>query len=92
MKTKKKIFKTAPTKKKTSANLPTKLSKNQQTEGYYQCLCQASQKGFKGNITEATKLCKTNAPAILKKRNDEISKIMKSYQQIGVSLGKLLHH
>ncbi|MDR1670583.1 MAG: hypothetical protein LBR43_02585 [Spiroplasmataceae bacterium] len=92
-KTKKKIFKTETTKKKIIKKIfPAKLDKKQKTEGYYQCLCQETQKGLKGSIIQATKFCKNNSTEVVKKRNDEINKIMKSYQQIGVSLTKLLKH
>lgn len=86
MKNNKKIFKETP------KNLPTKTNKNQHAEGYYQCLCQESQQGLKGNITKITRKCKANSSEVIKQRNQEISKIMKSYQQIGVSLTKLLQH
>ncbi|WNE40626.1 MAG: hypothetical protein mread185_000083 [Mycoplasmataceae bacterium] len=82
-KTKKKIFKTETTKKKITKNLPTKLAKKNTTD-YYRCLCETSKGGI-GNITQATKLCKANAPAITQARKEEVTKIL-------VSLAKLLQH
>ena len=90
---KKSIFKTKTPKKKLTENLPAKLPRNpHHAEGYYQCLCQASQAGLKGSITKLTKQCKINSPAVLQTRQQEIAKIMSSYHQIGESLAKLLQH
>jgi hypothetical protein len=90
---KKPIFKTNLPKKKLTPNLPTKPARDpQHAEGYYQCLCQASKNGLKGSITKLTSQCKINSPAVIQARQQEITKIMSSYWQIGESLGKLLQH
>ncbi|MDR1670239.1 MAG: hypothetical protein LBR43_00750 [Spiroplasmataceae bacterium] len=83
-KTKKKIFKTETTKKKITKNLPIKPDKKQKTESYYQCMCQVSKGGKLGNITKATKFCKTNAPEVMKTKQEETKKIL-------VSLAKILN-
>jgi hypothetical protein len=46
--------------------------------------------GKKKKITACCKDCKVNAPKIQVVRNQEISKLITSYHQVGESLKKLL--
>ena len=82
---------TKTTKKKTSAN--SKLS----AVDYYNCLLTQAQNdwydpttGKKKKITACCKDCKVNAPALNSQRNQELKKLITSYQQVGDSLKKLL--
>jgi len=64
---------------------------------YYNCLLTSAQQdwydpvtGQKKKITACCKNCKLNAPKLSEQRNQEIRKLIISYQQVGDSLAKLL--
>lgn len=87
-----KLTKRTSTKRKKTINLPTqipksKLSKN--TPNYYHCLAETA-KGKK--ITKACSDCKKNATALAALRKKEVEKIKTSWEQIGLSLSKLIKH
>ena len=81
-------------------SLPTKLkTKKTKTSpiDYYNCLLLKAQEGWhdpqtgkKKKITACCKECKTNAPVFNRQREQEIKKLIVSYQQVGDSLKKLL--
>lgn len=85
-KTKKKV-----TKKVQKLNLPKtvphqkELKKN--TTAYYHCL--ANHWG-KGKITDCCAKCKKDAGVLSNLRTAEIKKLISAYQQVGISLTKLL--
>lgn len=80
--------------------LPTKLkTKKTKTSpvDYYNCLLLKAQEGWhdpqtgkKKKITACCKECKINAPVFNRQREQEIKKLIVSYQQVGDSLKKLL--
>ena len=83
-----------PTRKKTTPK--TKKIKTSPV-AYYNCLLASAQNnwfdpvlGKKQKITACCKKCKLNAPAVNQTRNQEIKKLIISYQQVGDSLKKLL--
>jgi len=92
-KSKKKVPK--PTKK---SNLPTSLKPTKKSPSeYYQCLLTSAHQnwldpttGKKKKITACCKDCKTNASVLNKPREQEIKKLITSYQQVGECLKKLL--
>jgi len=49
-----------------------------------------AKKTKKKNITSCYKDCKLNAPKLIEQRNQEVKKLITSYQQVGDSLKKLL--
>ena len=64
---------------------------------YYNCLLTQAQNdwydpttGKKKKITACCKDCKANAPSLNNQRNQELKKLITSYQQVGDSLKKLL--
>jgi len=81
-------------------SLPTKLkTKKTKTSpiDYYNCLLLKAQEnwvdsttGKKKKITSCCKECKTQTPIFSKQREQEIKKLIVSYQQVGDSLKKLL--
>ena len=92
---KKKVKKTKPqlTKPTKKTNLPTKHS----PIDYYNFLLTKAQNdwydpnlGKKQKITACCKDCKVNAQVLNKSREQEIRKLVTSYQRVGDSLRKLL--
>jgi len=85
-----------PTTSKTTRKIKTKKSKISSVD-YYNCLLTQAQNnwldptsGTKKKITQCCKDCRLNAPALNAVRNQEIKKLIISYQQVGDSLAKLL--
>ena len=85
-----------PTTRKTTRKTGTKKIKTSPVD-YYNCLLASAQNnwfdpvlGKKQKITACCKKCKLNAPAVNQTRNQEIKKLIISYQQVGDSLKKLL--
>ena len=85
-----------PTTAKTTRKTKTKKSKISSID-YYNCLLTQAQNnwfdptsGTKKKITQCCKDCRLNAPALNEVRNQEIKKLIVSYQQVGDSLAKLL--
>ena len=97
-----KIKKKKVSKTKKLTNLPTltkKTTKRVKTSpvDYYNCLLTQAQAnwydpttGTKQKITACCKNCKMNAPSLNKQREQELNKLITSYQQVGASLAKLL--
>jgi len=93
-----KITKKSKSKKLTNLSLPTKTKKSKSSPvDYYNCLLIKAQNdwldpttGQKKKITQCCKDCKTKAPMLNKQREQEISKLIISYHQVGESLKKLL--
>jgi len=85
-------------KTKKLTNLPIKVKKTKSSPiDYYNCLLTKAQNdwmdpttGKKKKITACCRDCKVNAPQIQVVRNQEISKLITSYHQVGESLKKLL--
>ena len=92
-KTKKKLKKT-----KKLTNLPTKVKKTKPSPiEYYNCLLTKAQSdwvdpatGKKKKITTCCSDCKTKAPALNRLREQELTKLVTAYRQVGDSLSKLL--
>lgn len=85
-----------PTRKKTAPKTKTKKIKTSPV-AYYNCLLASAQNnwydpvvGKKQKITACCRKCKLNAPSLNETRNQEIKKLILSYQQVGDSLKKLL--
>ena len=86
------------TKKLTNLPVPTKSKKTKSSPiEYYNCLLTKAQNdwldpvtGKKKKITACCKDCRTNAPALNRVREQEISKLIVSYHQVGECLSKLL--
>jgi hypothetical protein len=74
----------------TLAKSPKRKVKN--TPAYYNCLLNQAKNGFKGKITKACQECRTNAPALNLAYKKEAQQLVKAYQQLGVSLSKILSH
>ena len=94
-KTKKQVI-VVPTRKKTTSKHKSKKIKTSPVE-YYNCLLASAQNnwydpvlGKKEKITACCRKCKLNAPAVNQTRQQEIKKLIISYQQVGDSLAKLL--
>ena len=89
-----KLVATKPTPKLT--NLPTKTKKIKSSPvDYYNCLMNYAQQGFaeagkKQKIHSCCKKCKVSAPSLNKQREQELTKLITSYSQVGESLKKLL--
>ena len=85
-------------KTKKLTNLPTKIKKTKSSPvDYYNCLLTSAQNdwldsttGQKKKITTCCKDCKTNAPALNRVREQELTKLVVAYRQVGDSLSKLL--
>ena len=86
-------------KKKKILPKPTKKTKRTKPSpvGYYNCLLTKAQTGWldpqtgqRKKITQCCKDCKMNAPTLNKQREQELNKLITSYQQVGASLKKLL--
>jgi hypothetical protein len=84
------------TKKTISLPTPAKPKKTTNPSAYYECMASQSQSGLKPSLTKCCHNCKVNSQALLSKkqlaRTKEIKKITAAYQQIGISLGKILSH
>ncbi|CAG8700871.1 739_t:CDS:2, partial [Ambispora leptoticha] len=82
------------TKKTLSLPTPSKPKKTKNPSAYYECMASQSQTGLKPSLTKCCQNCKVNSQALLSKkqqaRTKELKKITAAYQQIGISLGKLL--
>ena len=90
-----------PIKKKIKkSNLPARVKSKKTKHSpieYYHCLLTQAQNywydpttGKKKKITACCKDCKAQAPALNSQRNQELKKLITSYQQVGDSLKKLL--
>jgi len=84
------------TKKTISLPAPSKPKKTTNPSAYYECMASQSQSGLKPSLTKCCHNCKVNSQALLSQkqqaRTKEIKKITQAYQQIGISLGKILSH
>jgi hypothetical protein len=82
------------TKKTLSLPTPAKPKKTKNPSAYYECMASQSQSGLKPSLTKCCHNCKVNSQALLSQkqqtRTKEIKKITTAYQQIGISLGKIL--
>jgi len=94
------------TKKKKRTNLPVAVKATQKKTStkikpssidYYNCLLTQAQQGWfnpktgkKQKITACCKDCKLKAPILSEQRQQEVQKLVVSYQQVGESLKKLL--
>ena len=84
------------TKKLTNLPLATKSNKSKSPHDYYCCCAEKTKSGLpKGTkITQLTSHCKNQAGSIAKTkqqlRETEKKKILASWKQIGVSLGKII--
>jgi len=95
-KIKKKSKKTKKTQQLT--NLPTKVKKTKPSPvDYYNCLLLKARNdwldpttGKKKKITTCCQDCKTKAPALNRVREQELTKLVVAYRQVGDSLSKLL--
>ena len=83
------MIKTKTKKKKTTL---TRLKPTKNTPAYYQCLALKNQHGLKPSLTKCCQHCKTNSQALATQTNQEIKKLISAYQQVGLSLSKLLNH
>jgi len=87
-----------PTTSKSARKTAPKTKKSKISSiDYYNCLLTQAQNnwldpasGTKKKITQCCKDCRLNAPALNEVRNQEIKKLIISYQQVGDSLAKLL--
>lgn len=86
---KKKAVKKAQNPKK-ATTLTLRPTRN--TPSYYHCLLNQAKSGFKGRITKACKECKQKAPALNLAYKKEAQKLVGAYQQLGISLSKILSH
>jgi len=85
-------------KSKKLTNLPTKVKKTKSSPvDYYSCLLLKAHNdwvdpttGQKKKITACCKDCKTNAPTLNRVREQELTKLVVAYRQVGDSLSKLL--
>ena len=83
---------------KTKPKMGTKTPKNKLSAvAYYNCLLTQAQQGWydpttgkKKQVTACCKDCKLNAPTLNNQKNQEVKKLITSYQQVGDSLRKLL--
>lgn len=79
---------------KPTKNLPTlqktKSKKLKDPISYYGCLYEQAQTGFPDKITACCSKCKKQGTALSALRKQEIKKLTEAYQQIGISLTKLL--
>ena len=90
---KKKLSKQAKKTVKTKPITALTLKKSQtSTPAYYNCLLNQAKRGFQGKITKACQECRTNAPALNLAFKKEAQKLVKTYQQLGISLSKILSH
>jgi len=88
-----KARKTLKSKKTQSTALTLKPApRKTSTPAYYNCLLNQAKRGFKGKITKACQACKTSAPALNLAFKKEAQKLVKTYQQLGISLSKILSH
>jgi hypothetical protein len=74
-----------------------KLKTKRSSTDYYNCLLTYANQnwhhpvtGQKKRITACCKDCKLNAPTLNNQRDQELVKLINSYQQVGDSLAKLL--
>jgi|ERR1043165_635885 hypothetical protein len=74
-----------------------KLKTKRSSADYYNCLLTYANQnwhhpvtGQKKRITACCKDCKLNAPTLNNQRDQELVKLINSYQQVGDSLAKLL--
>ncbi len=94
-KPKKKDTSLRPSKTKKS-NLPLQSKPTKSTHDYYCCCAEKTKSGFpKGTkITQLTAHCKNQAGEVIKAkqqlRETEKKKIIASWKQIGLSLGKII--
>jgi hypothetical protein len=93
---KKKVAQPATKKLSLPTLKKTKTTKSHPVD-YYNCLLTKAQTGWhdpqtgtKKKITACCKDCKINAPKLQAHRQQEIGKLITSYQQVGESLKKLL--
>ena len=77
-------------KPKQKVHLSTKPTPKKNPAAYYHCLAQQSQQGLQPSLTKCCHDCKKNSQALAKSRQQEINQIKKSWQQIGLSLGKII--
>ena len=94
-----KIIKPKKTNLPVVAKTTKKKTKKAKTSpvAYYNCLLTQSQSGWydpttgqKKKITACCRECKLNAPVLNQAREQELHKLVTSYQQVGESLKKLL--
>ena len=89
----KRALKSKASKKTQSTALTLKPApRKTSTPAYYNCLLNQAKRGFKGKITKACQACKTSAPALNLAFKKEAQKLVKTYQQLGISLSKILSH
>ena len=93
-----KVKKTKKTKPKLT-NLPIAVKKSHPKKdpvSYYNCLLTYANQnwhdgsGTKKKITACCRDCKSQAPVLTRQREQELAKLITSYQQVGESLKKLL--
>ena len=90
---KKKISKQVKKTVKKSKSIAALTLKSQtSTPAYYNCLLNQAKRGFQGKITKACQECRTKAPALNLAFKKEAQKLVKTYQQLGISLSKILSH
>src|SRR5207248_11173146 len=89
---KKKISKQAKKAVKTKSITALTLKSKTSTPAYYNCVLNQAKRGFQGKITKACSECRTKAPALNLAFKKVALKLVKTYQQLGISLSKILSH
>lgn len=66
------------------------LVKSSNTPAYYHCLAAKVKHGLKPSLANCCQECKEQSTKIALNRQQEIKKLASAYQQLGISLTKLL--